>query len=151
MKDLDYTIHPIGHVEKNDSGIYLVINPNVWDATVHIDHFSHLIVLWWIHERDTPQDRSVLLSNPPRNKGDEPSGAFSCRSPVRPNPIGHTIVQLLKVDPAHRRLKVDHMDAHHGTPIIDIKPYLPSSDRVDDAKVAPWFQDLEPRYTRRIT
>lgn len=147
MSKLKYSIHPIGHVEKNDVGIYLVINSEIWDATVHVDLFSHLIVLWWIHERDTEEDRDTLISTPPKNKGDEPSGAFSCRSPSRPNPIGHTIVKLLEVDAENFRLKVDHMDANHGSPIIDIKPYLPSSDRVDNARVAPWFENLEPRYT----
>jgi len=144
---LVYSIHPIGHVEKNDTGIYLVINPEIWDATIHVDLFSHLIILWWIHERDTEENRTTLISYPPRNKGVEPSGAFSCRSPSRPNPIGHTIVKLLEVDVENHRLKIDHMDATHGSPIVDIKPYLPSSDRVDDARVAPWFIDLVPRYS----
>jgi tRNA-Thr(GGU) m(6)t(6)A37 methyltransferase TsaA len=147
VSDLEYTIRPIGKVEKDESGIYLTINPEIWDASVHVDLFSHLIVLWWIHERDTPEDRSTLIGFPPRNKGDESSGAFSTRSPSRPNPIGHTIVKLLEVDNKRKRLKIDHMDAHHGSPIIDIKPYLPSSDRVDETRVPPWFEDLEPRYT----
>jgi tRNA-Thr(GGU) m(6)t(6)A37 methyltransferase TsaA len=145
---MEYTIHPIGHVEKSADGFYLVINPEFWEATVHVDLFSHLIVLWWIHERDTKEDRGTLLSNPPRGKGKEPSGAFSCRTPLRPNPIGHTIVKLESVEIERKRLKIDHMDAKDGSPIVDIKPYLPSSDKVDDAKVAPWFEDLEPRYTK---
>ncbi|MHA1965569.1 MAG: tRNA (N6-threonylcarbamoyladenosine(37)-N6)-methyltransferase TrmO [Candidatus Thorarchaeota archaeon] len=144
---MEYSIRPIGHIEKNDTGIFLVIKPDIWDATIHIDLFSHLIVLWWIHERDTEEDRSTLTANPPKNEGDVLSGTFSCRSPSRPNPIGHTIVKLLDVDVENTRLKIDHIDANHGSPIIDIKPYLPSSDRVDDARVAPWFQNLESRYT----
>lgn len=140
-------MRPIGHIEKNDAGIFLVINSEIWDATLHVDLFSHLIVLWWIHERDTVEDRRTLISYPPRNKGEEASGAFSCRSPSRPNPIGHTIVKLLEVDVEKSRLKIDHIDANHGSPILDIKPYLPSSDRVDDARVASWFENLEPRYT----
>ena len=144
---MEYKIQSIGHVEKNDTGIYLVIDPKFWEATTHVELFSHLIVLWWIHERDTIEDRTRLISNPPRKKGDEPSGAFACRSPSRPNPIGHTIVRLLDVDVDAMKLRIDHMDAYHGSSILDIKPYLPSSDRVDDATVAPWFVDLEPRYT----
>ncbi|MCK4566953.1 MAG: SAM-dependent methyltransferase, partial [Candidatus Thorarchaeota archaeon] len=46
-----------------------------------------------------------------------------------------------------KRIEIDHMDANDGTPLIDIKPYLPSSDRVDKAKVAPWFKDLQKRYS----
>ncbi len=144
---LEFVIQQIGHVKKDESGIYLVIDLKYWDATIHVDLFSHLIVLWWIHERDTIEDRSTLISFPPRNKGNEPSGVFSSRSPSRPNPIGHTIVRLLEVDNRNKLLKIDHMDAHDGSPIIDIKPYLPSSDKVDNAGVAPWFKDLERRYT----
>jgi len=116
--DLEYTLRPIGHVEKDDTGIYLVINSKIWDATTHIDFFSHLIVLWWIHERDTEEDRRKLIMFPPKNKGDEASGAFSCRSPARPNPIGHTIVKLLSVDAKNKRLEIDHMDANDSSPII---------------------------------
>jgi tRNA-Thr(GGU) m(6)t(6)A37 methyltransferase TsaA len=144
---MEYSVRPIGHVEKNETGIYLTINSELWDATIHVDLFSHLIVLWWIHERDTESDRKTLISYPPRGKGDEPSGTFSCRTPVRPNPIGHTIVKLLEVDDENKRLKIDHMDANQDSPILDIKPYLPSSDRVDNARVEPWFVNLEPRYT----
>jgi tRNA-Thr(GGU) m(6)t(6)A37 methyltransferase TsaA len=144
---MEYSVRPIGHVEKNETGIYLTINSELWDATIHVDLFSHLIVLWWIHERDTESDRKTLISYPPRGKGDEPSGTFSCRTPVRPNPIGHTIVKLLEVDDENKRLKIDHMDANQDSPSLDIKPYLPSSDRVDNARVAPWFVNLEPRYT----
>lgn len=147
MNVLEFTIRPVGKVVKNDEGIFLEIKPEIWDATTHVDFFSHLIVLWWIHERDTEEDRRTLIMFPPKNKGDEPSGAFSCRSPARPNPIGHTIVKLLSVDVDNKRLEIDHMDANDGSPILDIKPYLPTSDKVDDALVAPWFKDLEARYT----
>jgi tRNA-Thr(GGU) m(6)t(6)A37 methyltransferase TsaA len=124
-----------------------VIQEEFWKATTNLDLFSHIIVLWWIDRMDQPDVRLTLLANPPRNKGPTPSGVFACRSPARPNPIGHTIVKLLRLDKQNSRIIVDHMDADNDTPILDIKPYLPSSDRVDDAKVAPWFENLEKRYT----
>ena len=144
---MTYTINPIGTVQKKDSKIYLEINPEFWVATTHLDLFSHAIVLWWIDGKDTPDIRKTILSNPPENKGPDPSGVFSCRSPARPNPIGHTIVRIISLDEQNKRIEIDHMDANGGTPLIDIKPYLPSSDRVDSAEVAPWFKDLEKRYT----
>ncbi len=144
---MQYTLNPIGTVRKNDDEISLNIGKEFRDALIHLDLFSHAIVLWWIDGRDTPESRKTTLANPPKNKGPEPSGVFSCRSPSRPNPIGHTIVQILSVDLENGRVLIDHMDANDGSPIIDIKPYLPSSDRVDDARVAPWFENLQPRYT----
>lgn len=148
MIDLSYTVKPIGHVKKIGNQNYLDINEEYWEATTHLDLFSHAIVLWWIDGRDTPENRQTVLSNPPKNKGPVPSGVFSCRSPSRPNPIGHTIVKIINVDEKNKQILIDHMDANDGTPIIDIKPYLPSSDKVDNARVAPWFEHLENRYTQ---
>jgi len=143
---MSYTINPIGFVKKIGSSNYLEISPRYWEATTHLDLFSHAIVLWWIDGRDNPENRSIVLANPPKNKGPEASGIFACRSPARPNPIGHTIVEILGLDEDNNRIIIDHMDANDGSPIIDIKPYLPSSDRVENARVAPWFENLEFRY-----
>jgi len=144
---MTYTLNPIGTVQKKDSKIYLEISDEFWAATTHLDLFSHAIILWWIDRKDTPDVRKTILANPPKNKGPTPSGVFSCRSPARPNPIGHTIVQIIDLDEQSKRIIIDYIDADDGTPLIDIKPYLPSSDRVDNAKVAPWFENLEKRYS----
>ena len=146
---MKYYIEPIGYVSKSNEGqIKLVVNDELWDATLEIHHFSHLIVLWWATERDNEVHRSVLQGTPPRIEGAKLSGVFATRSNARPNPICHTIVKLIEVDEDSHSLVIDHMDANDGTPIIDIKPYLPSSDRVDNAQVPPWFTDLCKRYTK---
>jgi tRNA-Thr(GGU) m(6)t(6)A37 methyltransferase TsaA len=144
---MNYTLIPIGHVQKTDSGVHLVIKDEFWEATTHLDLFSHIIVIWWIDRMDSPDIRRTILANPPRNKGPTASGVFACRSPARPNPIGHTIVKIKSVEKQSSSIIVDHMDADDGTPLLDIKPYLPSSDKVENAKVAPWFEKLEKRYS----
>ncbi|MHA1134899.1 MAG: tRNA (N6-threonylcarbamoyladenosine(37)-N6)-methyltransferase TrmO [Candidatus Thorarchaeota archaeon] len=144
---MSYEIKPIGYVKKDEDSPYLEINEEYWEATTHLELFSHIIVLWWITGRDTPENRKTIVANPPKNKGSLPSGVFSCRSPARPNPIGHTIVNILLLVNETRRIYIDHMDADHNTPLIDIKPYLPSSDKVDNALVAPWFANLDIRYS----
>ena len=137
----------IGKVESDGTPpIRLKIHEEFWDASINVHHFSHLIVLWWISEKDSLENRGNLADIPP-TQGAEKSGIFASRSPNRPSPIGHTIVKLLGVDEESNSLLIDHLDAFDGTPIIDIKPYLPSSDRVDDTKVPPWFEDLKKRYT----
>jgi tRNA-Thr(GGU) m(6)t(6)A37 methyltransferase TsaA len=144
---MTYALIPIGHVEKSETSVRLVINDEFWGATTHLDLFSHIIVLWWIDRMDTQESRSRILANPPKNKGPIPSGVFACRSPARPNPIGHTIARIIKLDSPNKSIVIDHMDAFDGSPILDIKPYLPSSDRVENARVAPWFETLEKRYS----
>jgi tRNA-Thr(GGU) m(6)t(6)A37 methyltransferase TsaA len=144
---MTYTLNPIGHVARTESTAKIVVDPEFRQGLVHLNEFSHAIILWWIHERDNPGDRHRLLANPPRGKGTEPSGVFACRSPFRPNPIGHSVVGLVSVDTAQGLVVLDQIDARDGTPVLDIKPYLPSSDKVDDVEVAPWFANLERRYS----
>ncbi|MEF8848420.1 MAG: tRNA (N6-threonylcarbamoyladenosine(37)-N6)-methyltransferase TrmO [Candidatus Thermoplasmatota archaeon] len=85
-----------------------------------IEGFSHLHVLYWLHK----SEKYKMIVNTP---GDDcPHGLFSTRSPNRPNPIGHSIVRLLKVN--RNILKVKGFDAVDGTPVLDIKPYIKSLD-----------------------
>ena len=83
-----------------------------------IEGFSHLYVIW-VFDRAEGYD---LLATPPTDS--RPHGVFATRSPRRPNPIGLTVVRLLRRDGP--RLHVRGLDMLDGTPILDIKPYLSS-------------------------
>jgi tRNA-Thr(GGU) m(6)t(6)A37 methyltransferase TsaA len=84
-----------------------------------IDGFSHLFVLWQFDRADGFD----LIAHPPADAG-RPHGVFATRSPRRPNPIGLTVVELLRREgPALHVRGVDMLD---GTPVLDIKPYLSS-------------------------
>lgn len=101
-----------------------------------IDKFSHIIVLYWAHKRDTPKERNVLLVYPKRHAEKVETGVFACRSPTRPNPIGLCVVKLLNVQECS--LLVKGLDAFKDTPIIDIKPYIPRADSIPSAQVPDW-------------
>ena len=138
----------VGYVRKEqDASIYIEIKEQYWEATLQLDKFSHIIVLWWITERDNPQARSNLSDYPPQSTA-EKSGVFASRSPARPTPIGLSIVAIMDIEKEKHRIKIDQIDAFDSTPVVDIKPYMPSSDRVDEAKVPHWFQDNVRRYTK---
>jgi tRNA-Thr(GGU) m(6)t(6)A37 methyltransferase TsaA len=64
------------------------------------------------------------------------TGVFACRSPSRPNPIGLCVVELLKIEKCV--LTVKNLDAFEGSPIIDIKPYIPKADSIPNARVPEW-------------
>jgi tRNA-Thr(GGU) m(6)t(6)A37 methyltransferase TsaA len=100
-----------------------------------IEGFSHLYVLW-VFDRVDGYD---LLSMPPTD--DRAHGVFSTRSPRRPNPIGLTVVQLVRRDGA--RLVVRGVDMLDGTPILDIKPYLSSIPSSEIRR--GWMADAEAR------
>ena len=100
-----------------------------------IEGFSHLYVLW-VFDRSRDYE---LVGTPPSD--DRPHGVFATRSPFRPNPIGQTVVRLLRRD--GRTLHVARLDMLDGTPILDIKPYLSS---VPDAELRRgWLAEAERR------
>lgn len=114
----------------------IVINSDLTEALDRLDEFSHIIVLYWLHR--LPAGRQLPLKVHPMGKTELPLvGRFATRSPSRPNPVGQATVRLLE-----RRgniLKVKGLDAIDGTPVIDIKPYIPGYDSADDAKAPPWM------------
>jgi tRNA-Thr(GGU) m(6)t(6)A37 methyltransferase TsaA len=114
----------------------LRIFPEFCKGLKGIDGFSHLIVLYWIHLRDKEEERRTLQVFPRKHAVDVEVGVFACRSPSRPNPIGLCVVELVKVD--EYSLTVRGLDALEGSPIIDIKPYIPRADSVPDARVPEW-------------
>jgi tRNA-Thr(GGU) m(6)t(6)A37 methyltransferase TsaA len=90
-----------------------------------IETFSHLHVFYWLHQA---REHTLSVTTP---WDDAPRGLFATRTPNRPNPLGHAVVQLLE-----RRknvLKVRGGDAIDGTPVVDIKPYIPRLDARTDA------------------
>jgi tRNA (Thr-GGU) A37 N-methylase len=66
---------------------------------------------------------------------------FACRSEYRPNPIGVTLMAVISVDVENGIVVLPWIDAFDGTPVLDIKPYIPISDRVREYKVASWLED----------
>ncbi len=107
---------PKGLGAKHEAEGTLMILPDLELGLTDIEGFSHLIVLWEF-------DRSggfELLGTPPADN--RPHGVFATRSPRRPNPIGFTVVELLRRDGL--KLHVRGVDMLDGTPVLDIKPYL---------------------------
>jgi len=127
----------VGLVEKvYDNISQLRVYPQYYEALNGITSFSHIIILYWLHKRDEEERRRTLLVIPKRHRGAPKLGVFSCRSPDRPNPIGLSVVEFLKVEGCV--LSVRRFDAYEGTPIIDIKPYIPRADCVPDARAPEW-------------
>jgi tRNA-Thr(GGU) m(6)t(6)A37 methyltransferase TsaA len=112
----------------------IIIDSDLNEALDNLEEFSHIIVIYWIHK--SPH-RAPLKVHPRGNPERELMGVFATRSPDRPNPIGKSTVRLLE-----RRdnvLKVQGLDAIDGTPVIDIKPYIPGYDSPDNARAPSWM------------
>ena len=95
------------------------------DGLRDIELFSHLIALYWLHL----SRRDLVLQCP--SHLDHPRGTFALRSPVRPNPIGFSVIELVRREA--NNLIVRNVDCVDGTPLIDLKPYFASIDSHPDA------------------
>lgn len=109
----------------------------VAEALRGIETYSHLWLIWGFHQavREGEKQDWRPTVRPPRLGGNTRMGVFATRSPFRPNPIGLTVVKLLAVeDTAEGKvLVVSGADMMDGTPVYDIKPYLPYVDSIPEA------------------
>ncbi|MFC1918694.1 tRNA (N6-threonylcarbamoyladenosine(37)-N6)-methyltransferase TrmO [Chloroflexota bacterium] len=112
----------------------IVVDSSLTQALDGLEGFSHLIILYWMHRLVSSE---VTLKIHPRGRQELPLlGLFATRTPNRPNRIGKATVKLLQRE--GNVLRVKGLDALDGTPVIDVKPYLPGYDSVADAKTPQW-------------
>jgi tRNA-Thr(GGU) m(6)t(6)A37 methyltransferase TsaA len=103
------------------------------EALRGLEQVSHLWVIAWFH--DIPAGGGLRSTvRPPRLGGSERLGVLATRSPHRPNPLALSVVELLGID--DRNLHVRGIDLLEGTPVLDLKPYLPYADSVPAARCA---------------
>ena len=126
---------PKGLGARHEADGVLAILPEFETGLTDIEGFSHLVVLW---EFDRSQGFELLGAPPSDNRA---HGVFATRSPRRPNPIGLTIVELLRRDGVE--LHVRGVDMLDGTPILDIKPLL--SSILPEKLRRGWLAEAEAR------
>ena len=129
----------IGTIETSGDSFEIRLDHAYTAGLLRLSAFSHAHVLWWADGAATPAGREQLVCKRPYTRSDADVGVFASRSPERPNPIGMSVVALMSVDEREGRLAVPFIDALPGTPVIDIKPYFPASDRVLNTRVPAWF------------
>ncbi len=135
-------IEPIGRVEASGGATVLRIFPAYRDGMRGLDGFSHIWVLYWFHENDSPAARSVLRVHPRKDPRNPLTGVFATRSPMRPNLIALSLCRVEGVEESEGTIRVEPFEARPGSPVLDIKPYLPSLDRPEEARVPVWARNL---------
>ena len=152
----DVTLRPIGVVRNRvkqpmaggweDVESRIVLRPELEEALLGLDGYSHVTVLFWPHL--IPDE--VRGSKPRLHPMDDPAnplqGVLATRAQIRPNPILLTAVPLLSVEA--NVLRVRGLDAIDGTPVLDVKPYVPRYDSVPEATVPQWVTDLSGHHRR---
>jgi len=108
---------------------------NLEQAVKDLDGFSHIWIIYWMH-LNQGWNPSVIPPRGPKTR----RGVLATRAPHRPNSIGLSVVRLLKVE--GRTLTIAGHDMLDGTPVLDIKPYIPYADAMDDASHG-WLVEAE--------
>jgi tRNA-Thr(GGU) m(6)t(6)A37 methyltransferase TsaA len=149
---LEIILRPIGYIKHNYSdeevksswrGVegYIEILPEYSDGLLHLEGFSHIIVIAYMHKVSEVEKRVLRVRHRRLTRlgiriDDLPEvGVFATDSPHRPNPIAITIVKLLSIE--GRRLHVTGLDLYNETPVLDIKPY--DHSRVVKDFTVPWW------------
>lgn len=128
-------VHPIGRITCEDGEFRVVLSPEYAPAMKGLEGFSHVQVIWWF---DRAQGRGTLVEERPYTKGPDELGVFATRSPMRPNPIAVSSVEVAYVDEATAMLGLYYIDAYPDSPVLDLKPYTPSIDRIERPSVPTW-------------
>ncbi len=133
-----------GLVKCATATLELLLPYDTRDALRGLDAFSHLWIIFVFHRSTREQWKATV--RPPRLGGNERIGVFASRSNFRPNPIGLSVVELLEIDGT--ALKLGGGDFLDGTPVLDIKPYIPYADRIPEATGA--FADHAPEPANHV-
>ena len=154
METTGFKVHPIGRVKcavnemsqggwaKIESEIHL--DARYAQGLQGLEGYSHVIVVFFL-DRAQGFDAARQLLRRPRGMEDmHEVGVFAQRTKYRPNPIGITAVKLLGI--AGNVIKVRGLDALDDTPVLDVKPYMPPFDRVEDVQMPPWVAHVMDGY-----
>lgn len=131
-----FTVRPIGVVEKIEGRTRIVVDKKYQPGLLGLDGFSHVYVVWWFDRNDTPEARATLQVHPMGNRKNPLTGVFATRSPRRPNLIAFSLCKVVSVKA--NVIEVEAIDAFAGTPVLDLKPFIPGYDSVTDARTPEW-------------
>jgi len=131
-----FQIFPVGVVSKKEEATWIEIFEPYSDALLGLEGFSHIFVFFWFHENDTADRRKTLRVHPRKDKKNPLSGVFATHSPLRPNLIGITLCKIKSI--RDNRIEIEGIDAFDGTPVIDVKCYIPNSPAESDIRLPAW-------------
>ena len=139
-------VFPIGKIVNNEESVRIELNPKYAAGLKGLEGYSHVQVLWWADGCDNETGRSVLTEKKPYKNGPDEIGVFATRSPERPNPIAVSNVEIAHVDAAKGAVGLYYIDAFDGTKVIDLKPYVPGVDRIENPRTPGWCSHWPKSY-----
>ncbi len=131
-----FHLFPVGIVRKTDTAVSIDIFSDYTDALLGLDGFSHIVVLFWFDQNDSDEKRRVLQVHPRKDPHNPLTGVFATHSPQRPNLIGLTVCKIISIHGGS--IELEDIDALDGTPVIDLKCYIPGSVTEKDVRLPDW-------------
>ena len=135
MKEV-FQIFPIGIVKKENEKVWIELIDTYLDGLLGMEGFSHIYVLYWFHENDTLDKRKTLQVHPRGDQDNPLTGVFGTHSPLRPNLIALTTCKIISIN--DNRIEIEDIDARDGSPVIDIKCYIPDDTTDPTYRVPEW-------------
>lgn len=121
-----FIVYPIGQVDKQDGRTRIILDRKYQAGLSGLDGFSHVLVFYWFDRNDTPSKRSILQVHPHGKTENPLKGVFATRAPVRPNLIALSLCRIISIQ--ENVIEIDQIDAFPNSPVLDLKPYIPSVD-----------------------
>jgi len=123
-----------GRLAETESEI--VLDERLSKGLAGIEDFSHIWVIYFLHDANRIEMKTH--PGPPEIEGLPKVGVFASRSQYRPNHIALRLVELSKVE--SNKLHIKGLDAIDGTPVLDIKPFIPHFDKPENERIANWYK-----------
>ena len=138
-------LNSIGVAKVNEQRMeyQIIIKEKYRKGLKELNQYSHVIVLFWADKNDNQEARNNLMAEElPFFYGKEtpPMGVFATRSEFRPNPVLVSPTKIIDMEIEKGIIKVSYLDALNNSPIVDLKPYIPMSDRLMSAEYPPYLQ-----------
>lgn len=134
-----YHIYPIGFIKKFNDVTEIDIYDEFSDALLGLDSFSHIHVLYWFHQNDTPEKRRILRVHPRKKERNPLTGVFATHSPARPNLLALSLCRIISIE--SNRIRIHEIDALDGSPVIDIKCYIPPEESLQNIHLPDWVKN----------
>jgi len=120
---------------------HILIADDFVEGLEDLDGFSHIYLLYHLHLSSSYSLKVAPFLD------DQLRGVFSTRAPKRPNPIGLSVVKLNKI--IMNRLEIENVDIIDGTPLLDIKPYVPEVDKIENSRIGWLSKNIKEIHSRK--
>jgi tRNA-Thr(GGU) m(6)t(6)A37 methyltransferase TsaA len=117
--DRTFVLYKIGEISRKNGRTFIIINKEYIPGLEGLEDFPEVTVVYWFHQNDNPDKRSILKVHPKGNPENPIRGVFATHAPVRPNLLGISRVKIISVN--ENVLEIDEIDAYDHSPVIDLK------------------------------